>query len=67
LKFLAAQGGDLRLVGQTEVLCNIDPFETGQAAHSHVVELRQQKRIDEVPAIDAELWVIDRLFSDLKA
>ena len=42
------------------------PLETGQRTHSDVVKLREQKSVDEMPAIDRELRIIDRLFRDLK-
>ncbi len=46
---------------------DIDPFETGKAAHPDVVELREQERVDEMSAIDRELRVIDCLFGDLQS
>src|ERR1044071_2318136 len=45
---------------------DICPFETGKGTHADVVELREQKRIDEVSAIDCELWIIDGLLRDLQ-
>ena len=36
-------------------------------AHADIVKLREQKRVDEVPAIDAELRIIDRLLRDLQS
>ena len=49
------------------MLRNVDPFESGKTAHPDVVELRQQKRIDEMPPIDGELRVIDRFLRDLES
>ena len=37
---------------KSEVLRDIDPLEAGKAAHPDIVKLREQKRVDEVPAID---------------
>ena len=66
LEFLAAERGDLRLVGEAEVLRHVDPLEAGEAAHADIVKLREQKRVDEMPAIDRELRIIDRLLRDLE-
>src|SRR5438552_12433746 len=49
------------------MLGHIDPLEAGQAAHANIVKLREQECVDEVPAIDRKLWVIDRLLRDLEA
>ena len=49
------------------MLRHIDPLEAGQAAHPDVVKLREQKRVDEMPAIDGELRIIDRLLRDLES
>src|SRR5213082_668977 len=46
--------------------CDINALETSEAAHADVVEMREQKRIDEVPAIDGELGVVDGFLSDLE-
>ena len=56
----------MRLVRESEVLGHIDPLEAGEAAHADIVELREQKRVDEMPAIDGEFRVIDRLLRDLE-
>ena len=56
----------LRFVSKSEMLRDIDPLEAGQAAHADVVELREQKGVDEMPAIDGELRIIDRLLRDLE-
>src|SRR6266436_5285304 len=47
--------------------CDIRPFETGKRTHSDIVELREQKRINEMPAIDRELRIIDGLLRDLES
>ena len=49
------------------MLRHIDPLEAGQRAHPDVVKLREQKGVDEMPAIDGELRIIDRLLRDLEA
>src|SRR5262249_34755011 len=46
---------------------DICPFETGEGTHPDIVKLREQKRIDEVAAIDCELWIIDGLLCDLES
>src|SRR5882762_6563274 len=46
---------------------DIHPFETCKRTHPNIVELREQKRIDEMPAIDCELWIIDGLLRDLES
>ena len=66
LEFFSGQRRKVRRIAEAEVLRHIDPLEAGQTAHADVVKLREQKRIDEVPAIDGELRVIDGLFRDLK-
>src|ERR1700747_1386448 len=43
------------------------PFEPCERAHPDVVKLRQQKRIDEMPAIDGELRVINGFLRDLQS
>ena len=48
------------------MLRDIDPLEAGQAAHPDIVKLREQKGVDEMPAIDRELRIIDRLLRDLE-
>src|ERR1700724_1861056 len=45
---------------------HIDTLEARQRAHADVVKLRKQKCIDEMPAIDAELRVIDRFLRNLE-
>ena len=49
------------------MLRDIDALEAAKGAHPDVVELREQERIDEVPAIDGELWVVDGLLRDLES
>src|SRR5438034_5379451 len=46
---------------------DICSFEAGKRTHSDIIELREQKRIDEMPAIDCELWIIDGLLRDLES
>src|ERR1051325_919660 len=46
---------------------DIGPFETGKRTHPDVIELRQQKRIDEMLAIDCELRIVDGLLCDLES
>ena len=48
------------------MLGDVDPLEARQAAHADVVKLREQKRVDEMPAIDGEFRVVDRLLRDLE-
>src|SRR5688572_9021686 len=48
------------------MLGDIDPVKTRQTAHSDVVKLREEKGVNEVPAIDGKLRVIDCLLRDLK-
>ena len=50
-----------------EVLRDVDALEAGKCAHADIVKLREQKCVDEVPAFDAELRVIDRLLRDLQS
>jgi hypothetical protein len=45
---------------------DIRAFEPCERTHADVVELRQQKCIDEMTAIDCELRIIDRLFCNLQ-
>ena len=49
------------------MLRDIDALEAGEAAHADIVKLREQKCVDEMPAIDRELRIIDRLFRDLES
>ena len=51
---------------KAKVLRDIDPLEAGQRAHPDIVKLREQKCVDEMPAIDGELRIIDRLLRDLE-
>ena len=46
---------------------DISPFETRKRTHRDIVKLREQKRIDEVSAIDCELRIIDCLLCDLES
>ena len=46
---------------------DIRSFEACERTHADVVELRQQKCVDEMAAVDRELWIIDRLFGDLES
>ena len=45
---------------------DIRSFESCERTHADVVELRQQKCVDEMAAIDRELRVIDSLLRDLQ-
>src|SRR5262249_53491682 len=46
---------------------DVGPLEARERTHSDVIELREQKRIDEMPAIDCEFRIIDGLLRDLKS
>ena len=48
------------------MLRDIAPLEAGKRTHPDVVELREQEGVDKMPAIDAELRIIDRLLRDLE-
>src|SRR5688572_12003873 len=48
------------------MLGHIDPLEAREAAHPDVIELGEQKGVDEMPAIDGEFRIIDCLLRDLK-
>ncbi len=48
------------------MLCDIAPFKAGKAAHPDIVKLREQKSVDEMPSLNRELRVIDRLLRDLE-
>src|SRR5438045_9689627 len=48
------------------MLRDIAPLESGKRTHPDVVELREQIGVDEVPAIDRELRIIDRLLRNLE-
>src|SRR5204863_2018760 len=67
LQFLAGQRRDVRRIAESEMLGDIDPIEAGETAHADVVKMREQKCVDEVPAIDGELRVIDCLLRDLES
>ena len=43
-----------------------DPFESRQGTHPDIVELREQKGIDKVPALDGELRIINSFLRDLE-
>src|SRR5438132_5277423 len=45
---------------------DVGTFETGERAHSDVVKLGKQEYIDEVAAIDCELWIIDSFLRNLE-
>ena len=49
------------------MLRHVNALETGERAHADVIELREKKGIDEVAAIDLELWIIDGFLRDLQA
>src|SRR6266536_249212 len=42
-------------------------LDTSESAHADVIELREKEGIDEVAAIDLELWIIDGFLGDLQA
>src|SRR6266511_6455657 len=46
---------------------DIRPFEPCERTHPDIVKLGQQKRVDEMAAIDRELRVIDSLLCDLQS
>src|SRR6478672_2165048 len=48
------------------MLRDIHPLEARERAHANIVELREQKGVDEVAAIDLELWIIDGFLGDLQ-
>ena len=66
LQFLPCQGRNLCALAKTEMPRHIGALKTGQRAHPDIVKLREQKRVDEMPAIDRELRIIDRLLRDLQ-
>ena len=67
LQFLAGKRRDRRAQSsEAKVLRDIDSLEAGERAHPNVVELREQKGVDEMPAIDRELRVVDRFLRDLE-
>ena len=47
------------------MLRDVDALEPGQGAHADIVKLREQKSVDEMPAINGEFRIIDRLLGDL--
>ena len=49
------------------MLRDIGSLETGKRAHADIVKLREQKCVDEMPAFDAELRIIDCLLRDLQS
>ena len=55
------------LVDESKMLGHVDPLEARQAAHADIVELREQKGVDEMTAFHGELWIIDCLLSDLES
>ena len=66
LQFFAGKCRKLVARAEPKVARHIDTIKTGKRAHPDIVKLREQKRIDEMPAIDIELRVIDCLLRDLK-
>src|SRR6266581_6897603 len=46
---------------------DICSFEAGKRTHPDVIELRQQKRIDEMPATDCKFRIIYGLLRDLQS
>src|SRR5205814_3954031 len=49
------------------MLYDIHSLEAGEGAHADIVELCEQKRVDEMTAIDLELWIIDGFLGNLQA
>src|SRR5207248_6496222 len=47
--------------------CDIGPLETSERAHPDIIELREQKSVNEVASVDRKLRIIDRLLRDLKS
>src|ERR1700730_9641540 len=45
---------------------DIGSLKAGERAHADIVDLREQERVDEVPALHGELRIIDRLLRDLE-
>ncbi len=67
LQFLSSQARDLFAFTKTKMPRHIGAFETGQGSQTDIVKLREQKSVDEMPAIDGELRIIDCLFRDLQS
>src|SRR6202022_1564196 len=66
LQLSSRKRGQLFAVAKAEVFRHVEPFEPGQCAHAHVVELREQECIDKVAPIDRELRIIDCFLRDLE-
>src|SRR5437588_8274510 len=47
--------------------CDIGPLETSERAHPDIIELREQKSVNEVASVDRKLRIVDRLLRDLKS
>src|SRR3954469_18468676 len=67
MQFFASQSGKLFARASSEVTRDINPLEARERSQPDVVKLRQQKRVDEMPAIECELWIINCLFRNLKS
>src|SRR5262249_753125 len=58
-QFLPGKPGNLFAITKFKMPGHIRAFESCEGTHAYVVELCQQKRIDEMATIDCELRVID--------
>src|ERR1051325_960043 len=45
---------------------HVEALESAERAQADIIKLREKKRVDEMSAIDRELWIIDCLFGDLQ-
>ena len=64
-QFFAGECREFVAIAKTEMPCNIGALESGQGSHADVVELCEQKRIDEMASLDRKFWVIDGFLSNL--
>src|SRR6266480_5984795 len=67
LQSFAGECGEFVAFPKTEMPCDIGALESGQGSHADVVELCEQKRIDEMASLDSKFWVIDCLLSNLQS
>src|SRR5438552_430323 len=67
LQFLSGQRRDFLALAKPKMPRNIDNFKTGECPHADIVKLRQEKRIDEMAAIDRKLRVIDCFLRNLES
>src|SRR6266550_2932250 len=66
LQSFAGECGEFVASPKTERPCDIGALESGQGSHADVVELCEQKRIDEMASVDRKFWVIDGFLSNLQ-